>query len=62
MPPLVPVLHLMEEYVNDVKKSYKRQTKPIHLDTDSFMDRFDKVRKNNAVIKDGVMKNFIGNN
>lgn len=62
MPPLVPVLYLMEEYVNDVKKSYKRQTKPIHLDTDSFMDRFDKVRKNNAIIKDGVMKNFIGNN
>jgi hypothetical protein len=60
-PPLTPVLYLMEEYVNHVKKDYKKSSKPIHFDRDSFMDSYDKTRKTAAnSVKDNIMRNFVG--
>ena len=60
-PPLTPVLYLMEEYVNHVKKDYKKPSKPIHFDRDSFMNTYDKARKNAANnVKDNIMRNFVG--
>lgn len=60
-PPLSPILYLMEEYVNQVKKDYKKPSKPIHFDKESFMNSYDKTRKisgNN--VKDNIMRNFVG--
>ena len=60
-PPLTPVLYLMEEYVNHVKKDYKKPSKPIHFDKDSFMSSYDKTRKTAAnSVKDNIMRNFVG--
>ncbi|MDB4507331.1 hypothetical protein N9064_00415 [bacterium] len=60
-PPLTPVLYLMEEYVNHVKKDYKKSSKPIHFDRESFMNTYDKTRKNAANnVKDDIMRNFVG--
>ena len=60
-PPLTPVLYLMEEYVNHVKKDYKKPSKPIHFDRDSFMNSYDKTRKTAAnSVKDNIMRNFVG--
>lgn len=60
-PPLTPVLYLMEEYVNHVKKDYKKSSKPIHFDRESFMNTYDKTRKNAANnVKDNIMRNFVG--
>jgi len=60
-PPLTPVLYLMEEYVNHVKKDYKKSSKPIHFDRDSFMSSYDKTRKTAAnSVKDNIMRNFVG--
>ena len=60
-PPLTPVLYLMEEYVNHVKKDYKKPSKPIHFDRESFMNTYDKTRKNAANnVKDNIMRNFVG--
>ena len=59
-PPLVPVLYLMEEYANQVKKDYKKTSGPVHLDKNSFMNSYDKTRKNNDNVKDSIMRNFVG--
>ena len=59
-PPLTPVLYLMEEYANHVKKDYKKPTSPVHFDTNSFMNTYDKTRKNNInSVKDSIMRNFV---
>ena len=60
-PPLNPVLYLIEEYVNHVKKDYKKPSRPIHFDKDSFMNSYDKTRKLTANnVKDNIMRNFVG--
>lgn len=59
-PPLVPVLYLMEEYANQVKKDYKKTTGPVHLDKNTFMNSYDKSRKNNDNVKDSIMRSFVG--
>ena len=60
-PPLAPVLYLMEEYANHIKKDYKRPISPVHFDTNSFMNSYDKTRKNNInSVKDSIMRNFVG--
>ena len=59
-PPLTPVLYLMEEYANHIKKDYKKPTSPLHFDTNSFMNTYDKTRKNNLnSLKDTIMRNFV---